>query len=35
MFFGPKSNYYSNGATTINSNISPGPGFHQLDQVGP
>jgi hypothetical protein len=34
IFSGPKSNYYVNGlGTKINSNISPGPDFHQLDVV--
>ncbi len=33
-FTGPKANYYTNGnGVNINSNISPGPGFHQLNQV--
>jgi hypothetical protein len=34
IFSGPKSNYYVNGlGTKINSNISPGPDFHQLNVV--
>jgi hypothetical protein len=33
-FTGPKANYYTNGnGVNINSNISPGPGLHQLNQV--
>jgi len=36
VFSGPKANYYSNGkGVTINSNLSPGAGFHQLNEVGP
>lgn len=36
VFSGPKANYYSNGkGVTINSNLSPGLGFHQVNQVGP
>jgi hypothetical protein len=36
VFSGPKSNYYTNGnGVTINSNLSPGAGFHQVEQVGP
>lgn len=32
IFSGPKSNYYVNGlGVKVNSNISPGPDFHQLD----
>jgi hypothetical protein len=32
VFSGPKSNYYVNGlGVKVNSNISPGPDFHQLD----
>ncbi|GEM_PF-930666 len=31
VWAGPRSNYYANGqGVTINSDISPGPGFHQL-----
>ena len=31
VFSGPKANYYRNGTgITINSNISPGPGFYQV-----
>jgi hypothetical protein len=31
VFSGPKANYYRNGAgVTINSNLSPGPGFYQV-----
>jgi hypothetical protein len=30
----PKSNYYTNGnGVNINSNISPGHGFHQVNQL--
>jgi hypothetical protein len=33
-FTGPKSNYYTNGnGVNINSDVSPGPGFHQVNQV--
>jgi hypothetical protein len=36
IFSGPKANYYTNGSgVTINSNLSPGAGFHQVNQVGP
>lgn len=36
VFSGPKSNYYVNGnGVTINSNLSPGPSFHQAENVGP
>ena len=36
VFSGPKANYYTNGnGVTINSNLSPGAGFHQVSQVGP
>lgn len=36
IFSGPKANYYTNGAgVTINSNISPGPDFHQVTPVQP
>lgn len=32
VFSGPKSNYYVNGlGVKVNSNISPGPEFHQMD----
>lgn len=35
VFTGPKENYYENGlGVKINSNVSPGPDFHQL-QVNP
>lgn len=34
VFDGPKANFYTNGnGVTINSNISPGPGFRQLTPV--
>ena len=34
VFSGPKSNYYANGlGVKINSNISPGPEFYQLDVI--
>jgi hypothetical protein len=34
VFTGPKSNYYVNGnGVKVNSDISPGPGFHQLTPV--
>lgn len=34
VFSGPKSNYYRNGlGVTVNSNISPGPAFYQVDEV--
>lgn len=34
VFSGPKSNYYRNGqGVTINSNLSPAPGFHQVATV--
>jgi hypothetical protein len=34
IFSGPKANYYTNGnGVTINSNLSPGPGFHQVNPV--
>ena len=34
VFTGPKSNYYENGnGVKINSDISPGPEFHQLNEV--
>jgi hypothetical protein len=36
VFSGPKANYYMNGTgVKINSNISPGPDFHQLTPVQP
>lgn len=36
VFSGPKSNYYMNGAgVKINSNIDPGNGFHQVQDLGP
>jgi len=36
VFNGPKSNFYTNGlGQTVNSNISPGADFHQVEQVGP
>ena len=36
VFSGPKSNYYMNGqGVKINSDFSPGAGFHQLTDVGP
>jgi hypothetical protein len=36
IFSGPKANYYINSSgVTINSNLSPGAGFHQVNQVGP
>ncbi len=36
VFSGPKANYYMNGnGVKINSNISPGPDFHQLTPVQP
>jgi len=32
VFSGPKSNYYTNGlGVKVNSNVSPGPDFYQLD----
>jgi hypothetical protein len=34
VFSGPKSNYYINGlGVKVNSNISPGPDFHQLEVI--
>ena len=34
VFSGPKSNYYINGlGVKVNSNISPGPEFHQLEVI--
>lgn len=35
VFSGPKSNYYSNGSVTLNSNLSPGAGYNKLTNVGP
>lgn len=36
VFSGPKSNYYVNGlGVKVNSNISPGPDFHELIQTQP
>jgi hypothetical protein len=36
VFSGPKSNYYINGVgDKINSNLSPGASFHQMENVGP
>ncbi len=36
VFSGPKSNYYVNGlGDKINSNIDPGNGFHQVQNLGP
>jgi hypothetical protein len=36
VFSGPKSNYYINGnGVKINSNIDPGNGFHQVEDLGP
>jgi BMFP domain-containing protein YqiC len=36
VFSGPKANYYMNGAgVKINSNIDPGNGFHQVQNLGP
>ncbi len=35
VFSGPKANYYRNGnGVTINSNLSPGPDFHQVTELG-
>jgi hypothetical protein len=35
VFSGPNSSYYTNGAgQTVNSNVSPGPGFHQVEVSG-
>ena len=35
-FSGPKSNYYRNGnGVTINSNLDPGHGFNQVENLGP
>jgi hypothetical protein len=34
IFSGPQANYYTNGnGVTINSTFSPGPSFHQVNQV--
>jgi hypothetical protein len=34
VFSGPNANYYTNGTgVTINSNLPPGPGFHQVNPV--
>jgi hypothetical protein len=36
VFSGPKANYYIDGnGVKVNSNLSPGPAFHRLTQVGP
>jgi hypothetical protein len=36
IFSGPKANYWTDGSgNTINSNLSPGAGFHQLTVTGP
>ena len=36
VFSGPKTNYYTNGTgVTINSNLSPGADFHQVNPVQP
>ena len=36
VFSGPKANYYMNGAgVKINSNLNPGNGFHQVQNLGP
>jgi len=36
VFSGPKAGYYTDGnGNTVNSNLSPGTGFHQLSGVGP
>lgn len=36
VFSGPKANYYTNGTgVTINSNLSPGADFHQVNPVQP
>ncbi len=35
VFSGPKANYYMNGAgVKINSNLNPGNGFHQVQNLG-
>lgn len=35
-FSGPKANYYMNGqGVKINSNLNPGNGFHQVENLGP
>jgi hypothetical protein len=34
VYSGPKANYYMDGnGDKINSNLSPGPGFHQLTPI--
>jgi hypothetical protein len=36
VFSGPKANYYMNGnGVKINSNLNPGNGFHQIQELGP
>jgi hypothetical protein len=36
IFSGPKANYYTNGnGVTVNSNLSPGPEFHQVTEAKP
>jgi len=36
VFSGPKANYYANGnGVKINSNLNPGNGFHQVQDMGP
>jgi hypothetical protein len=36
VFSGPKANYYTNGTgVTVNSNLSPGSDFHQVNPVQP
>jgi hypothetical protein len=36
VFSGPKANYYMDGlGDKINSNINPGNGFHQVENLGP
>jgi hypothetical protein len=36
VFSGPKANYYTNGlGVTVNSNLNPGSGFHQVTVTGP
>jgi hypothetical protein len=36
VFSGPKSNYYMNGmGVKINSNVNPGNGFYQVENLGP
>jgi hypothetical protein len=35
VFSGPKANYYTNGnGVTVNSNLSPGAGFHAVTSAG-